>query len=85
MSDAAWKFLEVLVVVLIGPAVMIILNNRQTTKIQTRADVREAKLDEVAVKVAKTETIVNGEKTAREQRIKALENQLRQAGHEPLI
>jgi Tfp pilus assembly major pilin PilA len=52
-------------------------------EIKGHADVREAKLDAVAQKVAVTEVMVNGDRAAKEARIKKLEARLRDKGVDP--
>lgn len=105
MTPEAWKFAELVLTLLVVPAVMWFLNNRQTSaikqdnaeaakevkadlavakaEIKGHADVREAKLDAVAQKVAVTEVLVNGDRAAKEARIRKLEAKLRAKGGDP--
>ena len=69
MSKEAWDFLELLVTVLVAPAVMWYLNHRQTKTISK--------------KVEQVEEKVNGNLDVRDQRIRALERQIRDKGDVP--
>ena len=66
MSAEAWDFLKLVVTLIVAPACMWYLNRRQTAKI-------EPKIDNI-------ETLVNGDRAAKEARIRHLESILRAHG-----
>ena len=88
MSKEAWDFMELLVTVLVAPAVMWYLNHRQTKKIaKTQAAAAKEVKQEVAVaaevaaaKLDRVEEKVNGNLEVRDARIRELEAKLRSHG-----
>ena len=80
MADNLWGVLSLIITVVLGPVVMHFLNRRQTKEIKTELQAGAATLTSVEQTVAKTEVLVNGDRAAKEARIKELEAKLREHG-----
>jgi biopolymer transport protein ExbD len=81
--DNVWAFLGLVVTVVVGPAVMWFLTQRQTRALTRELDKGADKLEAVHRTTTKTEVLVNGDRQAKEERIRQLEARLRQAGIDP--